>query len=248
MAHELWHYAENQFDNVTKTSKKRMNIISSDHLSKLQAEQSDADIHDLFHRFETVRAEYASRYDSWLKAKGIYKGATQNMDEIQQTLTSEKVPDWDNKIKVVVGEGSADNTTILPNGRGPFQEGGRDQRIREVAALAERLANFPDLAAVKTEVETFAAQMEQTRDIQQQKEDLVDNASDALEEQRVICAQMMYANLGRLMDKFADAPENISRFFELQVIQQHAGASEEEQQEEEEEVEPILPEDEPPVE
>lgn len=246
MAHELWHYAENQFDNVTKNSKRRMNIISADHLSKLEAEQSDADIHGLFHRFEPLRAEYVARYDSWLKARGIYKGATQKMDELQETLNEEQLPGWDNKIKVAVGEGSADYTTILPKGRGAFRAA-RDQTIREVAALAERLANFPDLAAVKTEVETFAAQMEQTRDIQQQKEGLVDNASDALEEQRVICARMMYANLGRLMDKFADAPENIERFFELQVIQQHVGASEEEQ-EEEEEVEPIPPEDEPPVE
>lgn len=41
----------------------------------------------------------------------------------------------------------------------------------------------------------------------------------------------MYHNLGQLMSKFYKAPENISHFFELQVIRQR--------KKEEEEVEPI---------
>ncbi len=71
--------------------------------------------------------------------------------------------------------------------------------------------------------------------LQQQKEELLDKASDELEEQRIIVAQMMYANTGRLIDKFPKAPENIERFFELQVIRDTGS--------DEEEVEPIPPEE-----
>ena len=138
-----------------------------------------------------------------------------------------------------VGEDSADYITLLPNGRKPFQSGGRDARILEVKALSKRLADFPALAAVKTDVDAFAVQMDAIRDTQQQKEGLVEKATDALEQQRKAMTAMMYGNLGRLMDKFMDDPLVIDRFFELQLIRETGS--------EEEEVEPIPPEEPTPA-
>jgi len=236
-----WHYLENQFDNATAESYKRANILGEDHLAKLAAEQADPDIAFLFERFQPVQILFVERYTGWLKAKGVYKGWTQRMEEKQDELSSDKIAEWDNKIKAEVTEDSADHTTLLPNGREPFQTGGRDARILEVKGLSKRLEDFPALAAVKADVDAFAAQMDTTRDTQQQQEDLVEKASDALEQQRVAMTAMMYGNLGRLMDKFMDGPLVIDRFFELQLIRQ-TGA-------EEEEVEPIPPEEPPaPVE
>ena len=232
------HYLENQFENATKNSFKRANILGEDHLAKLAAEQSDPDIAFLFERFQPVQILFVERYTGWLKIKGVYKGWTQRMEEIQDKLSSDKIAEWDNKIKAEVGEDSAEHTTLLPNGREPFQTGGRDARILEVKGLSKRLEDFPALAAVKTDVDAFAAQMDSTRDTQQQKEDLVEKASDGLEELRVAMCNMMYGNLGRLMDKFMDGPLVIDRFFELQLIRETG--------KDEEEVEPIPPE-EPPL-
>jgi len=233
-----WHYLENQFDNATAESYKRANILGEDHLAKLAAEQADPDIAFLYERFSPVQVLFVKNYTGWLKAKGIYKGWTQRMEEIQDKLSSDKIADWDNKIKAEVGEDSADHTTLLPNGRKPFQSGGRDARILEVKGLSERLEDFPALAAVKADVDAFAARMDAIRDTQQQKEDLVEKASDALEKLRKAMTAMMYGNLGRLMDKFMDGPLVIDRFFELQLIRETG--------KDEEEVEPIPP-AEPPL-
>ena len=37
MPNETWHYLENQFDTVTRTSRKRMNSILVDHKTKIDA-------------------------------------------------------------------------------------------------------------------------------------------------------------------------------------------------------------------
>ena len=155
------------------------------------------------------------------------------MEAIKEKLRGDKIAEWDNKIKAEVTEDSADHITLLPNGRKPFQSGGRDARILEVKGLSKRLADFPALAAVKADVDAFAAQMDATRDTQQQKEGLVEKATDALEEQRKTMTAMMYGNLGRLMDKFMDGPLVIDSFFELQLIRETG--------KDEEEVEPIPP-------
>jgi len=223
----IWHYLENQFDNATEESYKRANILGEDHLAKLAAETADPDILFLHERFSPVQVLYVEIYSGWLKEKGIYKGWTQRMDDIQSTLSSAKIAEWDNKIKAEVGEDSPEHTTLLPNGREPFQTGGRDARIMEVKGLSKRLEDFPALAAVKADVDAFLAQMNAIRDTQQQKEDLVEKNSDGLEAQRKAMCNMMYGDLGRLMDKYMDGPLVIDRFFELQLIRQ-TGAEEEE--------------------
>lgn len=229
----IWHFAENQFENATGSSRKRMNILIEDHIAKLKAELSDPDIAFLYERTLPVEQEWVNQYTGWKTAKGLYKGETNRFEELLEKLRTEKSPDWDNQIKVAVTEGSSDYVAIMPRGREPFYKGGRDERVAEVKALAKRLEGYPTLGAVMDDVNAFFTQINNSRLQQQQKEELVDKASDELEAQRIITAQMMYANTGRLIDKFSETPESIERFFELQVIRRTGS--------EEEEVEPIPP-------
>lgn len=78
MASTIWHFEQNQFDNSTKKSKLRMNILSANHHAKLEAENSDALINMLFTRFKPVQEVFADMYAEWFKAKGLYKGATKH--------------------------------------------------------------------------------------------------------------------------------------------------------------------------
>ena len=80
MGDTTWHYGENQFDNCTKESKKRMNKISSDHVSKLTAESSDADILLLLNRTKPLRIDFSIKYGAKISANAIYKGKTSAFD------------------------------------------------------------------------------------------------------------------------------------------------------------------------
>lgn len=218
MAESIWHFADNQLDNCTKQSKKRMNRISSDHASKLLAETSDADILTLSTRFAPLRTSFSGAYADAIAANAIYKGRTQKFENLKKELTGTKIEDWDIQIQVVFRKDSPEYIELLPNGRKPFQSGTNDQRIEEVRSLGLRLAAYPALAAVKTSVDAFKTSIENSRNDQQQKEDHVKQKSNLLEIARVATAKMMYGNLGVLMDKFRDDPKQIERFFDLEAI------------------------------
>lgn len=233
MAKNIWHYQENQFDNATENSNKRMNILASDHKSRLAGESFEPVISELLKRFEPVQTEYELKYSEWITSKGFYKGETARIDNYLEELSTSKIKQWDVQIQNVYLSGTPDYISILPNGRKPFQTGPKDSRIAECRSLIERLRAHGKLDKVRDDVNGFLANIEQCRDNQQAKEEIVKQKSDALEEQRTAVAVMMYKNLGLLMDKFGDAPENIDRFFQLDLLRQTRT--------EEEEVEPIPP-------
>lgn len=218
MATQTWHYLENQFDNATETSNKLMNIINADHYAKLQAQAADPDIAALVARTTAPHDAFIAAYTDWLTAKGIYKGETSRLDNYVEDLRKIKIKQWDIQIQQVFIEGTPDYVAILPNGRKPFQSGGIDQRIAQVQALANRLSTYPGLAITRTDVLAFLATFTAERDIQQQKEELVANASDILETARKAIALMMYKNLGRLMNKYAANTDYISNFWELSLL------------------------------
>jgi len=218
MSYIIWHYAENQIDNCTKESKKRMNRIISDHLSKLHAGIADPDILALYNRTLPLKTDFSGSYAGAISANAYYKGRTAAYDLLKNELSSTKIEDWDIQIQVVFRKGTPEYIGLLPRGREPFQKGTNDQRIDEVRALGLRLAAYPALAAVKVSVDAFATSFGNARDIQQEKELLVAENSSSNEIHRKALANMMYGNLGVLMDKFRDDPKQIEKYFDLEVI------------------------------
>lgn len=228
MATSLWHYAENQFDNCTKQSKKRMNKISSNHDAKLSEESSDAEIMELYTRFHPLRDLFSAAYTKSITAHAIYKSKTAHFDNLKLELSGKYIEDWDIQIQVQYRKGTPEYIELLPRGREPFQKGTNDQRIEEVIAFGKRLAAYPTLSAVKTAVDDFSADFSAARTTQQAKEEAISSSSNDLETNRINVAEMMYGNLGVLMDKFRNNPVKIEQFFDLETIRQTGAETNEE--------------------
>lgn len=216
-----WHFLNNQFDNATAHSNLRMVIITNDHHSRLKAQEADPDILALLTRTTPVHEAFLSAYSAAKSAVGLRKSATQSVTNKLAYLRSTQLRQWDAIIQVQHLSGTEDYTAILPNGLTAFHKSTIDQTVIMLKGLEERLADYASLAAVKTEVETFHTELEGLRDAQQVKEQLIENASDLLEQARTNLASIMYGNLGVLMDKYRDTPEFIANFWELQLIQRH---------------------------
>ncbi|MCF8257026.1 MAG: carboxypeptidase-like regulatory domain-containing protein [Flavobacteriales bacterium] len=218
MSDIAWHYINNQFDQATRNSFKRCNILNNDHQSKLTSEQADPVIGGLVTRTAPLSSTYSGRYSTWISASATYKGHTKLVDNLLLELSSLKIKQWDIQIQGQHLEGTAEYMMILPKRRIPFQNGTKDGQLSEVEALAERLLAYPALSATQTDVDTFAIAMRTARDNQQQKEQLVSMASDMLEQARLALCTMMYGNLGVLMDKYRDTPNMIENFWQLDLI------------------------------
>jgi hypothetical protein len=121
-----------------------------------------------------------------------------------------------------------EHTAIFPQGRAPLQRGTLEQRIAAVLSLHGRMQNYVATlgAPLLAEVLGFHAQLLALRNKQQSEQGGVDADSTALEAARVAAAEMMYGNLGVLMDAFRASPEAVADFFDLSLIRETGGEDE----------------------
>ena len=226
-----WKYAENTFLVVTTGNFKLMNILISDHAARIAqavtaVNPPDSDFTTMQGRLTPVKTVWDTAYNAWIAARGTYKGKTQALETKLADLSGLRIKQWDIVIQGVFLDGTPEYTQLLPNGRGPFQQGAYDLRIAEVKALQTRLAPFtganPTLTALATTVGTFHTEIKGLRDSQQGQEGAVDTASTGVEAQRIASGNAMYQNLGRLMEKFVLVPTKIEDYYDMSYIRDGA--------------------------
>jgi len=220
-----WKFLINVFINVTKGSYVKMLSLISDHESRLKAKMSDADIQALIERTTNVKNELSAKFNAWKSAKGTYEGETLRFGNLLNELNDEKISRWEAMVRIEYPERSADFRIIFPDGRTTFRKGNYETRIAKVGALAQTLLNYESLLTAQGEVDAFYKELLAARDVQQQKEQLSASSSGELEQARIAAGEIMYANLGYLMNKYYQNPETIEEFFELENIRRHEGKS-----------------------
>ncbi len=124
-------------------------------------------------------------------------------------------------VRIEYPDRSADFKIIFPDGRTAFRVGNYETRIAKVGALAETLLNYDLLATTQGEVDTYYKELLAARDVQQQKEQLTSSTSGELDQARIAAGEIMYANLGYLMNIYYQNPETVEEFFELEKIRRH---------------------------
>lgn len=215
--HSDWSSIQNQFYNATKDSYKKFNVLSTDHLSKLKNGMAVYPIcTSLYNRYEPLHTAFTKTINEWQNANNFYQGATAKVDTVQDDL-SKQIGIWDVKIMNVYYMDTPEYITLLPNGRAPFQTGGREQRIAAVETLATALANYPLLANVQQIVDAFAIDYKKKRDEQQQLEQSIPIKSKAVSDAHFAASDMMNRNLGLLIDAFG-TDYIITSFFELDIV------------------------------
>ena len=221
MAGLNWKYAQNMFLNVTAGRRPLMLRVGADHVAKLQAKlgsPADPDIQVCLNRMQPLFDQFQLKMVVFDVKSGTRKGQTGVLVDLLAKLAGGRIKQWDITVQNTFLAGTPQYTQIFPNGRGPFQSGGQDVRILAVQTLAQRLAPFAGLSALKTTVEAFHASLQAARNTQQGTEGEISSASDAAEAARVALAIGLYANLGRLMEKHAANPDELGGYFEVALL------------------------------
>jgi CRISPR/Cas system CSM-associated protein Csm2 small subunit len=234
-----WHYANNQFENGTINSFKSMNILSSDHVSRLKASEGNTLFDELINFVSPVQDKFEDLYADWRMYKGIYHGHTLKFEQLMDELVAEKVPEWAGKIMAIYHDRTPEYQALFAQGRSIFGKGTYDDRISAVKSLAHHLRNYANLSELQSSVEEYYKLLATSRDGQQKNEGKVKEAASDLESARIVLAQAMYRNLGMLMSHFYKDPKEIIKYFELEHIQTTATKEKDNGFEEEEFVEPL---------
>lgn len=241
MANRDWIYVNNTFLVNTKNTYRKANKLFTDTYAKLTNESADPDIAVMVAEYEPVFESFVNNYANWKTAKGTYHGKTVNVEDLlgqQLTLNLKK---WEGAVRAVFTEDTPTEIEIFPNKRTPFLQGTYDDRIIVMKALADKLLDYPALAATQLVVESYYNQVKSSRLLQQQKEGLVAGLSILIENQRIIVCQVLYGILGLLMHKYKTDPNDLIRFFDLELLRSTSNDDDEEEEEEEEEETPPLP-------
>ena len=225
LAHSNWQYIQNQFLNVLQNSYKATNVFAKDHVSSLANFKTDVDIIALYNRTMPMYNTFQIKYTAWKKTVSFYKGSTANIDVLLFNYRTILVPNWDIKIQSKYMASTSEYLTLIPNGRTGMYEGGKDTQIQTIRTLANSLLEYANLSALQTEVNDYYIDIEDVRNIQQQREQAVQDAADELRKAQTAVCVMMYRNLGILMDKYAEDTQFITNFYQLDLIRNVASDS-----------------------
>jgi hypothetical protein len=217
-----WMFTQNPFLNVTGESYRLAVRISTYHLGAISKNAGNPFFDGLIKPFAPLQTTLAAAYSNWRSQSGSQQGETLQVTQLLKLLSGTKIKKWDIAIQGVYDNSSPDYKKLLPNNRAPFQAGTQQDRITAVSSLVETIGSDAALAAVKTDANSFLADIQTA--ITSQKGTIAGTKtnSDAVEAARVAMCIGMYANLGALMQQNAAMPENIEPYFDLSAIRSGA--------------------------
>jgi len=214
----IWLYLSNTFEISTRKAYAKMMKIAKDHDSRLNGDKTDPDILALWNFFNPLLLVYINLFTQWQSSISFRISKTLILTDTFQLLSKPWIREWQNKVNAIFPEDSPEDKAIFPQKRTPFQSANYEVRIEAVNTLATSLAPYPELAAVKEDVESRYGRLIAARDNQKQAMQNEEKSLQDLEKQRVVLANALYRSLASLMVKYYEEPTLADRFFDLTLI------------------------------
>lgn len=221
MATLLWKFLINTFYVQTVDSMKKALSLTQDHLAKLTANEGEPDIAAIKTAYLPFHTTFITAYNQLNSKLGIYHGATQSFEEFLEELGGEKINEWRGQVFAVFPEGTADALAIFPRDRQPFQQDTYDQIVENVKALSLTLATYttkPTLVTLSTAVDAYYITISGARALQQTDEGSVETLRTNLKAAHKLMCDGLYKNLGLLMAKYYQTPEQVENYFDLSLL------------------------------
>ncbi len=214
----MWSYLENPFASLAKRSQKQFLLFTRDHRDKLQQWQADPDIAPLFQKVQAAYSNFEQKYADLSAVTGMYRTKTRIFENLIQDLSAKKIKTWDIQVQVVYADDTPEYQGIFPNRRNPFQAAAYDLRINSLMSLVNILSNYPLLANVQADVQTFLAQIQQARTEQQGFENNEQVLRSELNDIVQKLASEMYYVYAMLIAKYYTQVEKVENFYELKYL------------------------------
>jgi hypothetical protein len=216
----LYRYLNNPFDTVTRSSYKRMNLMATDHRDKLlRVAVAGTPFAMLYNDyFKAPYEAFTAAYVEVVSLAGRYARRTRQIEQTFLQLSSDKIEQWDIQVQMLFRRGTPEYRQLFPDFRVPFQSGSYDARILMLLVLSENLSDFPNLVALRADVDAFTSHLQQLRSEQQGFEGQLSQARTILEEKRIALAMAMHQVFGYLIFMYAQNTNKVADFYELKYL------------------------------
>ncbi|MEO5571665.1 MAG: hypothetical protein ABIT08_06030 [Bacteroidia bacterium] len=218
-----WAYVENVFLNLAKRSRPRAIGAIAYTTSQLDERKTDPFYMDLFNFLDPLNQAVVDEEAALIAQGGAQKASTKTVDDLLDDLSSDKIEEWDIAVQAAGAayrKGKPAYIAIFPNDRGPFQSGGKKERIAAVKALGIALTGIVPLAAVKTSVNAYYILLDAARTAQEGQLGNTETDSSDLTDALVAGMEGLWFVLATCMAKYYTAPKTVEPLFALNLIRE----------------------------
>ncbi len=211
----------NPFEIATKDSKAKMNVIASDHDSRLEIGIADPEILALYTPFNVEKNIYQNLMSQWLSVKGVSKGKTKSWEDELDVVTKTTIYIWEGKIFSVFPKNTATALEIFPNNKSPLTASKYEERLIALTAFHLTLGNYPELADLTIEVGEKVEEIKLLRKVQTEYFNRINLAVSKVEAQRKVLSKMCNNNLSTLKIKFCDNIDLVKLYFDFNLLRRN---------------------------
>jgi len=217
---KIWIYESNTYDVNTRVSRPIAYKFFTDYKAKVEAGGlTDPELLIIHNDFVPYYDALKGIYLNLQLIEGEYEGRTLGFEDLLVLLNdTNHLRRWEGKIRAEFPEDSPTEKEIFPNKRTPFLSGTYENRVLTVGTLAQKLLQYPALAATQLEVLSFYNLMESTREAQQNHEGSLANLRVLFENQRVIVATEVFGAYGKFCYKYRNNRPMIKTFFDMEIL------------------------------
>jgi hypothetical protein len=218
-----WSYTRNPFEYVTRNNYKKLFLLATDHFDKLtQAAKNNLVIDELFRFGQPTYQAFRQAHQDYMTESAMYRMNTQAFKDQLGILKIQLIRQWDIRIQMEFDRGTPKYLSLLPRVRQPFHKGAYELIINEVLALSDKLAPYPALSSLRTEVAEFGQNLLNLRTIQQGQEAKIKQCAHLLETRRQELLQVMHYIWAGLIQLHYRQPEAVKQYYDLSYLQRKA--------------------------
>lgn len=218
-----WDYATNVFLTLANRSRPRAIGALAYTTNQFNERKADPFFLELWNFLDPLNTAVVNEEADLIAQGGSQKASTKTVDDLLEELSADKIEDWDIAVQAVGAaykKGKPAYIAIFPDDRGPFQSGGKTDRIAAVKALGKALEGIAALAAVKTAVDAFYILLKDARSAQEGELGNTETDSADLTDALVAGMEGMWFVLASCMVKYFTAPKSVEPLFALHLIRE----------------------------
>ena len=219
-------HLNNLFDNATRGSVKKLDILATDHSDKLQRGATTTALNAVYTTvFKPNYDAFKTSYTALLSTESRYSGRTRNTEALWEQLRA-NADEWSFMVESTPGgafrRGKVNYATIFPNGYAPMQTGSYEQRIRALKSTIDVANDYADLTPVTDVMNDFYQILLDARTEQQGFEFDLAQARTDLDAARENLLIAMHRVLGFLIYNFAPDIDIVEAFYDVSLLRNYS--------------------------
>lgn len=228
-----WVGLDNPFDKPGLRSYSNLNTFTFDHLNRLrnrQQQHPDPRLQQLEAELTGSYKTYVDLYVNWHSTYHQYNTQTRTLEEYLEDLAGpeSRMDEWDLRIQMHHRKHSKEyRKHLMPRGRKAFTRTRRDDRIKQLEILVQKLGHYPKLEDVRMEIDAFVQEMIAVRQKQQFLEEQHRYLASELRDARDQLLEMLCYSKDMLSVIFFRRRHKVADFFFLDMLSQKSTATEE---------------------